>query len=138
MNARRDQLGVLRLVARWADRALAEELVHELLLPAVRQMVAEFAPARMKERDALYRRHHKTLIDTSAARATIFERPLRALAEVLEADFGAVVRAPPAQSADFLRSLGRELDIEANGAGRRPSAALAEGLARRPSPRPVG
>lgn len=105
---------VLRLMARWQDRELVEEFVEEILHPALEQMLAEFGPKRMEQRNALYRKHFKTLIDSSAERGTIFRRPLAALKAVLGEDFDLSERERPERDSDFLRSVGRELDIEAN------------------------
>ncbi|MFU8802391.1 MAG: hypothetical protein ACNA8W_01150, partial [Bradymonadaceae bacterium] len=63
---------VLRLLARWEDRELATELVVEVLHPVLTMMVEEFSAWRIAARDALYRKHHKTLIVSSAERGTIF------------------------------------------------------------------
>jgi len=111
---------VLRLVARWDDRALAREFVEEILHPAVERMLAEFGERRMAVRDELYRKHFKTLIVTSARRATIFREPLTAVLEVLKQDFHLTDRRPAGKDNDFLRSLGRELEIESD--ERRPTS----------------
>ena len=68
----------------------------------------------MAARDGLYKKHFKTLIVSSAERATIFREPLAAVLEVLRVDFELSEWKPPEQDNDFLRSIGRELDIEAN------------------------
>ena len=105
---------VLRLLAKWQDRDLVVEFVEEVLHPALEMMIAEFGSQRMKQRDGLYKKHFKTLIVSSAERGTIFRRPLAAVLEVLKEDFGLSAWKPPEQDNDFLRSIGRELDIEAN------------------------
>jgi hypothetical protein len=105
---------VLRLIARWQDRELVLEFVEEILHPALEMMIAEFGPKRMKQRDGLYKKHFKTLIVSSPERGTIFCGPLAAVLEVLKEDFGLSEWKPPEQDNDFLRSIGRELDIEAN------------------------
>jgi len=122
---------VLRLLARWTDEPLAQELVQQIVTPAVRQMIAEFDPQRMAQRNALYKKHHKTLIESSVLRATMFHYTLVAVATTLEADFGFVESELPNHSTDFLRSIKRELEIEDRGAGARPSAQLGNGLPRR-------
>ncbi len=104
---------ILRLMARWGDRDIMVELVEEILRPALRQMIAEFGPERMEERNRLYKKHFKTLIATSAERSAIFGIPLVALAAVLDHDFALSDRAQPQPKSDFLRSLRQELDIEA-------------------------
>lgn len=105
---------VLRLIARWQDQELVLEFVEEILHPALERMLAEFRPQRMKQRNGLYRKHFKTLIVSSAERGTIYRGPLAAVLEVLKEDFGLSEWNPPEQDNDFLRSIGRELDIEAN------------------------
>jgi len=105
---------VLRLIARWQDRDLAEEFVRELLHPALERMIAEFGPRRVEEKDKLYRKHYKTLIASSAERGTMFRAPLAALLEVLKQDFGLSEWKPPEKENDFLGSIGRELEIENN------------------------
>ncbi len=105
---------VLRLIARWQDRELVVEFVEQILHPALERMIAEFGPQRMKQRNGLYKKHFKTLIASSAERGTIFRGPLAAVLEVLKEDFGLSQWVPPEQDNDFLRSIGRELEIEAN------------------------
>ncbi len=105
---------VLRLIARWRDREMVVEFVEEILHPALERMIAEFGTERMEQRNRLYKKHFKTLIASSAERGTIFRDPLAALVKVLKEDFGLSDWKPPEQENDFLRSIGRELDIEAN------------------------
>jgi len=106
---------ILRLIARWQEPDLVTELVHEILHPSVEQMIAEFGPGRIEEKNRLYQKHFKTLIDSSATRGTVFRRPLVALLMVLEQDFELPEQRQPEQQSDFLRSIGRELDIEETG-----------------------
>jgi len=105
---------VLRLVARWDDPEIRAEFVEEILHPALLRMSGEFGPRRMEERNRLYRKHFKTLIASSAERGTIFRRPLAALISVLEEDFSLSAREQTEPASDFLRSIGRELEIEAS------------------------
>lgn len=106
---------VLRLIARWEDRELAAEFVEAILHPALERMTEEFGARRMEARNALYRKHHKTLILSSAERATIYCDALTAVLEVLKADFGLTEWTPPERDNDFLRCIERELEIEAEG-----------------------
>jgi nitrate reductase assembly molybdenum cofactor insertion protein NarJ len=105
---------VLRLMARWADRDLAREFAEEILHPALERMIAEFGPRHMESRNELYRKHLKTLIASSGELGTIFRAPLAAVLEVLKQDFGLSDWIPPERNNDFLRSIGRELEIEAD------------------------
>lgn len=122
---------VLHLLARWEDDDLAMELVHQIVSPAVQQMITEFDPQRMAQRSALYKKHHRTLIDSSVRRSCMFCHALSAVALVLEADFGKAESELPRHATDFLRSIKREMEIEDRGAGERPSAQFGTGLPRR-------
>ncbi|MFQ5703191.1 MAG: hypothetical protein ACE5HT_04140 [Gemmatimonadales bacterium] len=104
---------VLRLISKWRDRGLVSEFVEEILYPALARMLEEFEPQRTSQRDGLYKKHYKTLIEYSAMHGTIFRKPLAAVLEVLKQDFKLTAWKPPEQDNDFLRTIGRELDIEA-------------------------
>lgn len=105
---------VLRLVARWQDPEILAEFVEEILHPALRMMIEEFGPSRMQERNRLYKKHFKTLIASSEERGTIFRTPLVALVAVLDEDFSFSPREITESASDFLRSVSRELEIEAS------------------------
>lgn len=106
---------VLRLVARWEDRELAEEFVVEILYPALGAMIKEFDTHRMASRNELYRKHYKTLIVTSPERGTLFRDPLEAVRDVLRVDFDVSDAPSPEETDDFLQNIGRELEIQAKG-----------------------
>jgi nitrate reductase assembly molybdenum cofactor insertion protein NarJ len=109
---------VLRLVARWEDEEAVAELVSMVLSPSLERMVAEFATERISAREALYKKHYKTLIETSD-RAAMYQHVLRALVEVLRREFIISDSPLPEASGDFLGSIKRELEIEARGEGYR-------------------
>lgn len=117
-------VNVLRLLARWEDADTVAEFVELILHPCVERMIDEFGPERMEQRNALYKKHYKTLIVTSETRATLYRYALGALLEVLRQDFSLSRSLRPIETSDFLRSIGREMEIEARGAGHKPSAAL--------------
>ena len=112
---------VLRLIARWQDPEMVAEFVEQILHPALERMIAEFGSERMEQRNRLYHKHFKTLITSSAERGTVFREPLAALVAVITQDFGLAASVRPEQTNEFLRSIGRELDIETDGS--RPPAA---------------
>ncbi len=114
---------VLRLLVGWADEEMCEEFVDLILHPSLERMVEEFDSRRIAARNKLYKKHHKTLIVTSQMRATMFQHALKALLEVVRADFRLEECSKPEKTSDFLRNIGREMDIEARGAGHRPSTA---------------
>ena len=107
---------VLRLIAKWQDPEIVAEFVEEILHPAIDSMIYEFGADRILERNRLYRKHYKTLIASSANRGTMYIDALQGLLAVLKQDFNLSDYERPEQRSDFLRSLGREMEIEAEDA----------------------
>ena len=110
---------MLRLIPLLKDAELREEMVAELLLPAVALMIQEFDPERLLKKDKNYEKHYKTLIETPVSDRTIFCRAFRALFHVMSEDFplaegrssmtDAIARH---QSSDFLGMIEKEMEVE--------------------------
>lgn len=113
---------LLRLIPKLKDQDLLEELVREILVPALMLMIREFEPERIGKKNANYRKHYKTLIDPApGSDTTIYCRTLKALMQVLEKDFQVtetITRlsdwSSRPQTVDFLRLVEKEMDIELN------------------------
>ena len=113
---------VLRLIPKLKDQGLLEELVEQILVPALMLMIREFDPERIAKKNASYQKHYKTLIDPApGSDSTIYCRTLKALMHVLAKDFQVTetitrlsecVSRP--QTVDFLRLVEKEMDIERN------------------------
>ncbi len=106
---------LLRLSSKLEDEELLEELAESILAPALREMVGEFVAERIEKKNASYKKHYKTIIDTPFVpdeAVTLYQFPLKALYEVLKQDFSLVETTPSTQTTDFLGSLRRENEIE--------------------------
>ncbi len=106
---------ILRLLAKLNDTNLIGELAREIIAPAVNKMIEEFNVKRIKQKNASYEKHYKTLIESPAAdieAATLYKFTLKSLLELLMADFGVVKQIPITQTSDFLRSISNENEIE--------------------------
>ena len=111
---------LLRLIPKLKDQDLLEELVREILVPALMLMIREFDPEWIDRKNANYRKHYKTLIDPArGSDAAVYCRLLKAVMHVLEQDFqvtGTIAKlsewSSRPQSVDFLRLVEREMDIE--------------------------
>src|SRR3989338_5720260 len=111
---------VLRLIPKLKDQGLLEELVEQILVPALMLMIREFDPERITKKNASYRKHYKTLIDPApVSDSTIYCRTLKALMHVLAKDFQVtetITRLSDwgsrPQTVDFLRLVEKEMDIE--------------------------
>lgn len=108
---------LLRLLAALKDEDLINDLANAILAPALREMTGEFAPDRVEKRNISYRKHYKTLIETpdvAVEAVTLYQHALNSLYQVLKQDFSLVEKIPLKLSCDFLTSVGRENQIEAN------------------------
>lgn len=113
-----DHLGnVLRLLPK-LEPALAAELVEVLLGPAIEEMLREFEPARIAKKEALYKKHHKTLLEAPGGdHRTAYRALLEALRAVLRRDFTLPVGLPVVDGSKFSDAMGAELRIEDEDSG---------------------
>ncbi|MBI4411206.1 MAG: hypothetical protein HY541_01830 [Deltaproteobacteria bacterium] len=113
---------MLRLIPKLIDSELVAELVGEILVPALMLMIREFDPERMEKKNANYRKHYKTLIESApGSDLTIYCRALKTLLCVLKEDFQATSMMEKLEgwsgqrrSMDFLGLIEKEMDIEEN------------------------
>ena len=113
---------LLRLIPKLKDQDLLDELVREILVPALMLMIREFDPERIGKKNASYQKHYKTLIDPApVSDSTIYCRTLKALMHMLTKDFRVtqtITRLSDwgsrPQTVDFLRLVEKEMDIERN------------------------
>ena len=107
---------LLKLLDAMQKPELREELVQKIIGPALRKIIGEFDPDRLKKKNAAYVKHYKTLIDRSESYGTIYRGPLRALYAVLESDFdvGADHEPDAVREDRFLNSIRTEMRLECN------------------------
>ena len=111
---------VLRLIPKLKDPDLLDELVEQILVPALMLMIREFDPERIAKKNANYRKHYKTLIDPAGGcDSTIYRLTLKAVLKVLARDFQVTETmtklsdwSSRPQTIDFLRLVEKEMDIE--------------------------
>lgn len=111
---------LLRLIPKLDDSELRSELAERILVPALMLMIREFDHDRIEKKNAAYREHYRTLIDPApGGDQTAYCSLLKAAVRLLEEDFqvtGTIARfsgwSDRPQSADFLRSVQKEMDIE--------------------------
>ena len=113
---------LLRLIPKLKDQNLLDELVRQILVPALMLMIREFDPGRIEKKNANYQKHYKTLIDPACASdSTAYCRALKAVMHVLAKDFQVTEMmarlsdwSSRPQTADFLGLVQKEMDIERN------------------------
>jgi len=104
---------ILRLIPELDDQELIEEIIVNIIVPALEKMIAEFDPNRLVKKDDLYKKHYKTVIETSKNNSLIYCHILKALNIILRKDFNIKKQAIQSdQSRDFLKSVREELVIE--------------------------
>jgi len=113
---------VLRLLPKLKDAELLDELVREILVPALLLMIREFDPKRIENKNANYRKHYKTLIDPArGGDATVYCHALKAVMSALTRDFAVAETiskltawSSRPQTVDFLQLVQKEMDIESD------------------------
>jgi len=103
---------LLRLISKLDDQDLIVEMIEELLVPAIKKMISEFEPGRMKKKNEIYEKHYKTLIETPEDGSLIYLSSLKVLDKVIRKDFSIVDKPDKRQTVDFLQSLDTEIEIE--------------------------
>lgn len=107
---------VLRLLPKLEDLALREELVRVVVSPALREMIREFGPDRLTKKEELYKKHHKTIIESAVGDTRLaYLHALNAVHFVLKQDFGLKITLPKQQESKFVASFDMEMGIEDSG-----------------------
>lgn len=112
---------VLRLIPLLKDQNDREELVEELLVPALTLIIHEFDPERVMKKDENYKKHFKTLIEAPPGNdKLIFGRAFKTVLQVMVKDFQKVPEvldrlsdaAKRPATSDFLGMLEKEMEVE--------------------------
>jgi len=105
---------ILSLLPKMQNKILRAEMVEKILAPSLEKIICEFDPERLLLKNKVYKRHHKTMIESSDNYGMIFQYPLKALYEVLCKDFNLKSVVEPAiyEQDTFLKSIDSEIRIE--------------------------
>ncbi|MCC6866855.1 MAG: hypothetical protein IT280_11935 [Ignavibacteria bacterium] len=103
---------LLRLLPKIKDEELIEEMISNIISPALNKMIIEFGPERIESKNELYKKHQHTLLETSEKYVVIYYNALKAFQIVLKNDFDIDSSSKPKQVSDFLKSIQNEVEIE--------------------------
>ncbi|NOG44976.1 MAG: hypothetical protein HND50_07080 [Calditrichaeota bacterium] len=103
---------ILRLLHKMKKPEFRENLVEKIVAPAVKKIITEFNPQKIEKRNVIYRKHHRTIIETSNDYALIYQFPLKAVYQVMREDFNFKEIELQQSRSDFLKSVGSEMKIE--------------------------
>jgi len=74
-------------------------------------MIGDFDPEKLKKKNEVYVKHHKTLIELKEHSGTIYQFPIMTLLSMIEMDFE-LTAIEKEETSDFLTSLSTEMKIE--------------------------
>lgn len=100
---------ILRLMPRLQDEELLNEIVRYLLKPALDKMIDEFIPNRIREKEKIYQKFHKTVLNKREDHVTKFRIPLSVLRKILDIDFPDMEKFELAEGKDFMDSVKSEM-----------------------------
>ncbi len=100
---------ILRLLPHLQDKELQEELVSYLLKPAIEKMVDEFVPNRIREKEGIYQKFHKTVLDKREDHVTKFRIPLSVIQKLLDIDFPELKKVEISNEKDYMESVKGEM-----------------------------
>lgn len=111
---------VLRLITLTKDQDFREELVGDLLVPALTLIIHEFDPNRVVKKEENYQKHYKTLIEAAGRDKLIFGRAFKTVLLVMTKDFQQVPEilarlsdvAKKFVASDFLGMIEKEMEVE--------------------------
>ena len=105
---------ILRLLPKMQDKLLRAELIEKILSPSLEKIICEFDPEKLRVKNKVYKKYHKTMIESSESYGVIYQYPLKALYEVLRRDFNLKGSVEPAfyEQDTFLKSIDTEIRIE--------------------------
>ena len=102
---------LLKLLPRMKDNLIRLELVKKIILPALNKIISDFASERIKQRNISYKKHYKTLLESSRDYALIYRFPLQLILKILGFDFGLMPEDELKQEKSFTKEIINELEI---------------------------
>lgn len=100
---------LLRLMPRLQDQELLEEIVSYLLKPSIDKMIEEFVPNRIREKEEIYQKFHKTVLNKREDHVTKYRIPLNVLRKMLDIDFPDMEIFEMAEDKDYMESVKGEM-----------------------------
>ncbi len=102
---------ILRLIARMEDKQTLNDLVRLMVAPAVENMMKEYTPSSMKQKEKFYKKKYKTLIVPSTPLG-VYLHLFKALYSMLDSDFELIKENRPFADVSFFGFLKSELEVE--------------------------
>jgi nitrate reductase assembly molybdenum cofactor insertion protein NarJ len=103
---------LLRLIIKLDDEELTDELAGTIICPALDKIVGDFSPDKMKRKNEVYSKHHKTIIEMSDKYATCYRSALKCILMIISEDFGFNGYNNNAKASGFIDSIINEFEVE--------------------------
>lgn len=103
---------LLRLIIRLDDNELADELADTIICPALGKIVEDFSEEKMKKKNDVYAKHHKTVIDMPDKYARSYLHALKCILMIVSEDFGVVMNNSNSKASGFIDSIVNEFEVE--------------------------
>jgi len=102
---------ILRLIPKLKDSELRHDLVTLMVAPAVENMMKEYTPSSMRQKEKLYKKQYKTLIVPDVPLG-MYLHLFKALYHLLDSDFELIKENRPFEDVSFFGFLKNELEVE--------------------------
>lgn len=103
---------ILKLLHRTEDDVLKKDLIDCVAYPGLKRIIKDFDSKIIENKNKVYLKHQKTLIEKSKEYRDIYVNPLLALKHVLEELYSAQELVAEDKSKGFLSNIEQELNIE--------------------------
>jgi len=103
---------VLRLMPKLDDKSLLNDLVSLVIAPALKKIINDFKPERLKVKNEVYKKHHKTIIEQLPKYALIYSKPVQVVMDFISRDFTLGTGTETEKSSGFLGSIDQEMKLE--------------------------
>ena len=103
---------ILTLLHKLQDIELCEELVENIILPALYKVINEFNVETINLKNKIYKKKHKTIIEQSDDYGRIYRQPLLVIYKILEKDFNCKYSPNEQNDTDFTKSVKTEIEID--------------------------
>jgi len=104
---------ILIFLSKCKNMALINEFISNFLMPALKVMIDEFDPEKIDQRNKMYKKHHKTLIEDSKITRCIYRYILEALLVSLNSDFDVKSKIKnKIKTISFSRNIEQEIILE--------------------------
>jgi nitrate reductase assembly molybdenum cofactor insertion protein NarJ len=103
---------LLRLIPKMQNTEVRNELISEIIMPALDKIINEFSAENVNLKNKIYKKQHKTIIEQSENYGRIYLVPLTVLYNILKKDFNYFKPKDELSTNSFTKSIKSEIEID--------------------------